>query len=131
MSSTSSMSPTFRFLMKAGTAALLWLLSTSVSYAAHAPRRAARRVCDPQRTSIRHLPRKPVSYGGPVAKPSLRALAGLTDPMVRMTRATHGSLSDDDEAIQNDTPAAHLVVNPILELRPLGVFIDIVDQRPR
>jgi hypothetical protein len=120
-----------RVLMMAGTAALLWLVSVTFCYAAHAPRRAGRRVCDPQRTTIRQLPRRPVTYGGPLAKPSVRVLAGLTDPMVRLSRVSHGAVSDDDQAIQNDTPAAHLVIDPILELRPLGVFVDVFDQQPR
>ena len=120
-----------RVLLKGGTAALLWLLSVTFCYAAHSPRKAGRRVCDPQRTTVRQLPRRPVTYGGPLAKPSVRVLAGLTDPMVRLIRVSHGPASDDDEAIQNDTPATHLVIDPILELRPLGVFVDIFDQQPR
>jgi hypothetical protein len=127
-----STSPPIRLpLMKAGTAVLLWLLSVSVSSAAHTPRHLTRRLCDPQRTSLRQLPRKPVSYGGPLMRPSVRVLAGLSDPMARMTRVTRQALSDDEEAIQNDAPAAHLVVDLILELRPLGLFVDVFDQRPR
>jgi hypothetical protein len=125
------LSPTLRVLMKAGSVLLLWLLSVSVSYAAHAPRRATRRVCDPQKTTIHQLPRRPVTYGGPLAKPSPRVLAGLTDPMVRLVHGSRCATSDDDEAIQNDTPAAHLVVDPILELKPLGVFVETFEQRPR
>jgi hypothetical protein len=106
-------------------------VSVSVTYAAHTPRRTGRRVCDPERTTLRQLPRKPVTYGGPLAKPSLRTLAGLTDPMARLTRVSHGAVSDDDEAIQDDTPLAQLDIDPILQLRPLGLFVDAFDQRPR
>jgi hypothetical protein len=118
--------------MKAGTVVLLWVLSVSVCAAATHPhvRRPARRVCDPQRTTIRQLPRKPITYGGPIARPSQRALAGLIDPMARLVRVTHTTVSDDDEAIQNDSPAADTVAEPIVELRPLGLFVDTLEQRP-
>jgi hypothetical protein len=72
-----------------------------------------------------------VTYGGPLAKPSVRVQAGLTDPMARLNRVSHRAVSDDDEAIQDDAPAAHLATDPILELRPLGVFVDVFDRQPR
>ncbi len=122
--------------MRAGSVLVLWLASVSVSYAAHAhaPRRAvasSRRICDPQTTTIKKFPRKPKSYGGPLRKPSDRALAGLSDPLARLNRASRAGVDDDDdEAIQNDAPAAHLDVDPPVQLVALGLFVEPLEQQP-
>jgi hypothetical protein len=116
--------------MKAATVAVLAILCASTAEAARGPRRArARSTCDPATTEIRHLPRVPKTYGGPVAKLSDRVLAGLVDPMTRMERVVLSDDQDDDEAIQNDVPAAHTDADEqaIPVLTPIGQFIGPLD----
>ena len=119
--------PAFGVLKKAGIAVLLWLVSASASYAAHAPRHS-RRICDPHTTTIRHFPRKPKTFGGPLARPSVRTLAGLTDPLARLVRGSRETSGANDDAIQDDSPAAHQGVDPVLELRAIGLFVDTPEQ---
>ena len=73
----------------------------------------------------------PKTYGGPVAKLSDRVLAGLVDPMTRMDRVVLSDDQDDDEAIQNDAPAAHTDADEhaIPVLTPIGLFIGALDTR--
>jgi hypothetical protein len=121
-----------RTLTKAGSLLALVLLFASTAEAAHGARRgSSRRTCDPHTTNFRQLPRHPKSFGGPLAQPSQRVLAGLTDPMTRMARATHTDDDDDDEAIQNDAPAARIDndARSILGLRPLGLLTGSFDQQ--
>jgi hypothetical protein len=92
--------------MRAGSLTLLWLLVPSVVSAAPAHRRVSGRVCQQRPVRLRRLPAVTKSYGGPVALPSTRAQAGLSDIVVRLQRGMRTSVNDDDEAIQNDTPAA-------------------------
>jgi len=111
--------------MKGGSLALLWLLAPSMVSAAPAPRRGPGRVCDPYAVRLRKLPRVPKSYGGPVVQPSTRAQAGLSDVVVRLQRGMPTSVSDDDEAIQNDAPAAWIdaAERPSPALGRLGVLV--------
>jgi hypothetical protein len=51
--------------------------------------------------------------------------------MTRLTRVSHGDVAGDEEAIQDDTPAAQLVIDPVLKLQRLGLFVGAFDQRPR
>jgi hypothetical protein len=95
-----------RILMKGGGLALIWLLVPSLASAAPTPRRVSGRVCEPHAVRLRKLPRAPKSYGGPVVQPSTSAEAGLSDVVVRLQRFIPASVNDDDEAIQNDAPAA-------------------------
>jgi hypothetical protein len=115
-----------RLLIKVSTVAALWLLCASVGYAAPAPRTGtAGRVCDPHATALRSKPgRIPKSFGGPLATPSKHVLAGLTDGTARIRRGSQTDLNDDDEAIQNDAPAARIDEDdrPVPVLRPLGVL---------
>ena len=118
--------------MKAGALVALALLCASTAEAARGPRRARERVtCDPATTKLHQLPRVPKTYGGPVAKRSDRALAGLIDPMTRMERVVVSDDQDDDEAIQNDAPAAHTDTDEraIPVLTPIGLFIGALDTR--
>jgi hypothetical protein len=118
-------SPVVRILMKGGSLALLWLLAPSMVSAAPAPRRGPGRVCDPYAVRLRKLPRVPKSYGGPLVQPSTRAQAGLSDVVVRLQRGMPTSVSDDDEAIQNDAPAAWIdaAERPSPALGRLGVLV--------
>ena len=113
-----------RFLMRAGSALLLWLLFASVGYAAPGPaRHTVGRACSPHATKIRKLLRHPKSFGGPVALPSKRALAGLSDAAARLQHGTHANLSED-EAIQSDAAAARIDADdrPVPALRALGLL---------
>jgi hypothetical protein len=115
-----------RFLMKAGSTLVLWLLCTAVGYAAPGPERgvAAGRACSPHAAKVRKLLRHPKSFGGPVAKPSKRALAGLSDATARLHRGARANLSEDDEAIQSDAAAARIDGDDrvVPALRPLGLL---------
>src|SRR5262249_21736870 len=96
-----------RLLVSAGSIAVVCVLMASASYAAPPPRRAgAGWVCDPQPPVGRKLPRHVKSFGGPLASQSKHSLAGLIDPASRLRRCSQTKLDDDDEAIQNDSPAA-------------------------
>ena len=124
---------TSRFLIKAGSIAALWLLSASVSYAAPGPRRnIVGRACWPQSVPVHKLARQPKSFGGPVALPSKRALAGLSDVTARLKRATRANLADDDEAIQSDASAARVESDDraLPVLRPLGILHGSFDRLP-
>src|ERR671930_228471 len=98
-----SLSPIVRTSMKAGALVALALFCASTAEAARGPRRARERLtCDPATTTLRHLER-----------------VVLTDDQ------------DDDEAIQNDAPAAHTEADeramPVLT--PIGLFIGALDTR--
>lgn len=111
--------------MKAGSTVLVWLLFASVGYAAPNPGRGVTgRACSPNATKVRKLMRHPKSFGGPVALPSKRALAGLSDATARLQRGSRAYLSDDDEAIQSDAAAARIDADDraVPALRPLGVL---------
>jgi hypothetical protein len=126
-----STSPTLRVLTTAGSVVLVWLLSVSAASAAHTPRRgSSRRVCDPQTTGIRRFPRVPKTFGGPLAKPSIRTLAGLTDPLARLLRGGRANQGDEAQAIQNDAPASPIVAGPVPQPQALGAFVQAFEQRP-
>jgi hypothetical protein len=126
--------PTPRSLMKGSCAALLWLLCASIADAAPATGRgAAGPLCDPQTPTHRKLPRHPKSFGGPLATPAPSSRGVVTDMTARVRRGTRANLACDNEAIQDDTPAAHVGADdrPVPVLRPLGVLIGALDLRPR
>jgi len=113
---------------------LLWLLSVAPALAAPAPLRgAAGPICDPQTPTLRKLARQPKSFGGPLKRPSTRALLGLTDVSPRLLRSSRTTFDSDEAAIQNDAPAARNDEDDRLvpSLRPLGVLAGSVDPRPR
>jgi len=104
------LSPHLRVLVKAGSRSLLvsiCLLWASSASAATAPR-GSKSVCDPQTAAARRLLRHPRSFGGPIKLPPERTLLGLDELTPRVTRWTHGNLGDENQAIQNDTPAARM-----------------------
>jgi hypothetical protein len=114
-----------RVLTTTGSVAVVWLLlASTTTYAAPAPRKNAGGLCGPLTGTVKKFkfPRLPKSFGGPLATPSKHALAGLTDGTARIKRCSQAVLDDDDEAIQNDAPAARIDddgrANPLL--RALG-----------
>ena len=120
-----------RISLKAGSVALLWLVSAAAVQAAPAPgRTAAGPSCDPQ-TTLHRLARHAKSFGGPVALPPARSLYGLTDITARMRRGTRVALGDRFAAIPS-APAARIDADehPIPSLRPLGELVGGIDRRP-
>jgi hypothetical protein len=120
-----------RWLMRASSVAVMWLLFASVGYAAPAPQGVGDRVCDTKTAASKKLLRHRRSFGGPLARPSTRALAGLTDPMVLMKRGSLPDDDDDDAAIQNDAPAAQIDLDgrATPALRPIGLLPRVHDSR--
>jgi hypothetical protein len=111
-------------LTKAGVLAVLWLLAVPpISNAA--PRSARGKFCDSQTTSIRKLIRQARAVGGPLAK-RLRHSNGIrvSRPAPWLQRISHDGVRDEDQAIQNDAPAAPLAADLEIDLRPLGQFLE-------
>ena len=121
--------------MKAGCGvAALWLLAPSTAYATPGPaRNIVGRSCSPTAAPVRMLMRQSKGAGGPVALPSKRAMAGLSDVTAHVKRGTRASFTEDDEAIQSDTSAAHSDADDraIPALRPLGVLRGLIVPLPR
>jgi len=124
----------FRFLMKAGSVVALWLLSVSTGYAAPgSARNIVGRACSPKAAPVRKLIRHSKAAGGPVALPSKRAMAGLSDIAAHLRRGTGAAFSDDDEAIQSDASAARIDADDraVPALRSLGVLHKSIVPLPR
>jgi hypothetical protein len=119
-----------RALTIAGSILVLSLMSVDTAVAA--PHRASGPLCDAQTPAARRLLRHPRSFGGPVKRPSVHALAGLQDVSVRLRRGTHTVLPETIALIQNDSSATvsgagdHLIQS----LLPLDI-IRSVDPQPR
>jgi hypothetical protein len=121
--------PKLRTLLKASSLVSVCLLWASVANAAPAPR-TAKTVCDPQTVPAKRLLRHPRSFGGPLKLPTLLGLNELTS---HVTRWTHGNLGDENQAIQNDAPAARMDADdrPVPTLRVVGLLTGSLDPRPR
>jgi len=120
--------------MKAGSIVALWLLSVSAGYAAPGPaRNIVGRACSPKAAPVRKLMRQTKSAGGPVALPSKRAMAGLSDVTAHLKRGTRASFSEDDEAIQSDNSAARIDADgrAVPALRSLGILHGAIVPLPR
>lgn len=109
---------------------LLWLLSVTSSVAAHGPCLARIKIGEAKAQSlgIRKFVRQLQSVGGPV-RHVRKVRLSLGTRRTHLQRATWPSHSDDDDAIQNDAPAAYFAVDLFLGLRQLGIFVDVIDQR--
>ena len=122
-------------LTKASAAVALMLLCASAEPASASPVHArhghVRRSCSQKAGYARKLPRRHPAPVGPVARPSTHALAGLMDLTALLKRGLRANLPDDDEAIQNDAPAARLDIDggSIPALLPLGVLQGFLDRR--
>jgi hypothetical protein len=111
---------------------LLWLLASASAEAAPARRAASDRVCDVH-TTLRTLRRQLKAIGGPLRKMRRRAVAaGFIDTTARMGQARRATISDDDEAIQNDSPIARIPADAcrVPGLLPLGVLPRSLEIRP-
>jgi hypothetical protein len=116
-----------RALMKRGGLALLWLLVPTIVSAAPFAQGGARRVCDPHVVTLRPLANAPRSSGGPIARPSTRLQGDASTARVRLQRALRIAVDEDDDAIQNDAPAAWVDGDERFApaLQPLGVLAPI------
>jgi hypothetical protein len=125
------LSPNLRKLVKASSLVSICLLWASAAGAAPAPRSSTKSVCDAQAAAGRRLPRHPRSYGGPLKPPS-RVLA-LEELTSHVTRRTRGNLGDENQAIQNDAPAARMDADdrPMPTLRVVGLLVGSIDPHPR
>jgi hypothetical protein len=113
--------------------ALLLLCANALYAAPAATRRAGSGAACSQRTSqlrktVHHLTAKSPR---PIARPSVRLPASLLDLTTVIKRGLHPTLPDDDEAIQNDAPAARIDVDQrmVAPLLPLGVLQGSFDRR--
>jgi hypothetical protein len=125
--------PITRYCIKASIV-LLWLVALTTSAAVAAPRPIN--------------PRSHVAHGHARAmdvKTLARHAASVGTSLVRIhkvrpslvTRRAHfhrdlrrNGHADDDDAIQNDAPAANVAVELFLALRQLGVFVEVLEQQP-
>src|SRR5262249_11111454 len=120
-------------LIRAGGVLLLSILATGTGYAAHAPRPARERVCDPrtETLSIRKLVRQMKASGGPLAaRHARKSRLALTDRPVHFTHALRSSTYDDDDAIQNDAPAATSAIDTVAKPRRFVVAVLEFVQEP-
>jgi|SRR5437588_7243580 len=125
------LSPKLRALVQAGSLVSVCLLSAlwpSTAGAAPAPR-TGKSVCDPQIVPVRRLLRHPRSFGGPLKPPTLLGLNELTSHIAR----TPGNLRDENQAIQNDAPAARIDAEDraVPTLRIVGLLVGSIDRHPR
>jgi hypothetical protein len=120
-------------LTRAGGALALSLFCATAAFAAPAANRHSRvhRTCS-QKSYLRKLaPQHVKSFGGPLAHSSTPHVAGLTDLTALLKRGLRANLPDDDEAIQNDAPAARIDVDTrqVPALLPLGLLPRSFDTR--
>jgi hypothetical protein len=136
----------FRGPLRAVGSVLLLLVFASVAFAAHPPRqttvhqankRALRHatfhppvvVCDPllpEPPSIQRVVRQTESVGGPVKRPRKSRLGLHQSSVSRIVRASH----QDEQAVQNDTLAADTPIELEMALRPIGAFVESLEQQP-
>jgi hypothetical protein len=131
-----ALSRPFGKLIKAGSGLLLALFTASLAEASPEPgRTAAGRLCDPQSAAkVRKLAPHPKSFGGPVKTVAACAPALLlSDLGAHLQRGKRAPSPDDDEAIQNDAPAARIDVDErqLPALCSLGLIIGSFDRHPR
>jgi hypothetical protein len=119
--------------MRASGILAVLLCGATVAHAAPAGSRHThpRRSCS-EKSAVHKFPRHVQSSGGPLARPSGHTLAGWIDLHALVKRGVHPTLPDDDEAIQNDVPAARIEIDgrPVPALQPLGVLQGSFDRRP-
>jgi hypothetical protein len=123
-----------RALMKGGGLVLVWLLVPSVASAAAASGRGGSRVCKAQAlVTLNRLARVARSVSGPVAHRFMRAALDLTEGGERFERRARPFIGDDDEAIQNDAPAAWVVADVSLAsgLEPIGFLARFGVRQPK
>ena len=68
------------------------------------------------------------SLGGPLRVRKISA--SLLNRRLYLRRFVHTHRQDEDNAIQNDAPAAPFYVEPIIAPEQRGQFVDAFEQRP-
>src|SRR4030095_14327039 len=119
-----------RLLVRASCVVLLWLLSVSLAHAASTQgHRATAAKCDEHSAALKKLIRHARAFGGPLARPTQRALVRLADITARVQRAARANTDDEHAAIQNDAPAANINadVRATPTLQPLGLLVGPLD----
>jgi hypothetical protein len=125
-----------RMLVKAGSVLLVWLLACPLAQAAAVRQREGRattgQLCDPHTTTLK-LRRHPKSFGGPIVASWRHAFVGLSDSTARLVKGMRAVLADDEQAIQNDSPAASVDADqqPDPALRSIGSLVGSSDGRAR
>ena len=113
-------------------AGLFWL--SVVSPGAAAPlESAAASDAQPARTrpfafKLKKLVHQSRLVRGPVAKRFRLALFDLQHRTQKVGHAARSGARDDDQAIQNDTPATEITIAPLSEPQPLGFFVETFHQ---
>ena len=128
------MLPTARFariVSKALRVGVPWLLVCLAASIADAAPRSRRHVAPPRCTttlSLRVLLEEPQTGPGPLAHRGFRLPQGLPHRSTLFQRGSYAQLGDDDAAIQNDAPAAHVDTDDHVTpgLRPLGFLASAV-----
>src|SRR5689334_10411887 len=103
--------PISRMLTKAGTLVVLSLLVLPAPSAMAASRRSPGKFCDAKTTSIGRLIRQARAVGGPLAKRLRHAGIRLNGQTTWLQLTPPGDVHDEDQAIQNDAPAAPQAVD--------------------
>lgn len=123
-----------RALLKSSRLAASGLLFFTFVTAAEAqPSRADAKapVCDVHTTTLGSLRQQAAKFG-PVAKGPKKRRGVLISTTPRIRRGSYSAGADDDQAIQNDSPAARIDVDerPEPALRPLGLLSSPLDRLP-
>ena len=116
--------PLLRLLSKAGSVALLCVLAASFTGADPAPQTSTSSSAGPAQTNaLRRLVREARSLRGPLAKKRLRGFGIRRHPRPSGIQRNIPRLSHaDDQAIQDDTPAAESKADPQIALQAVGTF---------
>jgi hypothetical protein len=111
---------------------LLWLLSASASAAAE-PLRASAVTSGNGRghtLTLRTLVRQLKALGSPLARHGRRLRAARAARITHIRYASPTASHDDNDAIQNDAPAAQSAADPIAAPQAVATVVDALEQRP-
>ena len=126
------LSPKLRAVVRASslvTVCLLWASAASAAPGPYAPKSNSKTVCDP--VASRRLPRHPRSFGGPLRQP--KQLLTFDELTAHVARTPQGDLGNQNQAIQNDAPAARMDAGdrPLPTLCIVGLLVGSIDPHPR
>jgi hypothetical protein len=114
---------------------LLWLLSAIATSAVAAPRavRAQPRVvtrAQAEALVVKSLARKAAKVGSSLVRVRKVRASLVTRRAFFQRNLRRVCHADDDDAIQNDAPAAGVAVDLFLELRQTGVSVELLERQP-
>jgi hypothetical protein len=123
--------PIARYAVKAAAVVLLWFLSVSTGVAAPWTRTTHARTGLIRKQAsaavANSLPKHRAAVGGSMVRVRKIGTSLLTRRAHFQRNVRHAHSDDDDDAIQNDAPAAAFDVEPVFGLRPLGIFVEPVE----